>query len=225
MFRQYRPIERSEQFIVSVDGSTGAGDFTAGQFYSKTKKDVPLVYQSKNTLTSFTPHLAITLERLYDATGIKPLAAIERNNGGSYEMDRLAALNRENKFEIYKMPAHGRENAPEAVKLGFDTNTATRGEILQNLKDFVDNRLLIIYDRATINEFFSFITVQTATAWKAQAEKGAHDDLVMALAIALHISLSVKAPIANAAGGGPGPFEAFKNQAQANIPTDNILGI
>jgi len=31
---------------------------------------------------------------------------------------------------------------------------------------------------------FSFIISQTSTSWKAQAEQGAHDDLIMSLAIA-----------------------------------------
>jgi hypothetical protein len=52
------------------------------------------------------------------------------------------------------------------------------------IKEAVDNKLLIIYDRPTITEMFSFIEAQTTTMWRAQAEKNAHDDLVMSLAIA-----------------------------------------
>jgi hypothetical protein len=56
--------------------------------------------------------------------------------------------------------------------------------MLQELKDSVDTRLLSIYDKPTITELFSFIVSQTSSSWKAQAEQGAHDDLVMALSIA-----------------------------------------
>ena len=56
--------------------------------------------------------------------------------------------------------------------------------MLQDLKEAIDNVLLRVYDSITVNELFSFIVNQTASSWKAQAESGAHDDLIMALAIA-----------------------------------------
>lgn len=76
----------------------------------------------------------------------------------------------------------------------WDTNTATRPKMLADLKEAIDKRLIKIYDKRTINEMFSFIVVQTSTAWKAQAEKGANDDLVMALAIAWQLQQSEKEP-------------------------------
>jgi hypothetical protein len=54
--------------------------------------------------------------------------------------------------------------------------------MLLMLKDCIDNQLIRIYDKPTITEMFSFIEVQTSTMWRAQAEKNAHDDLVMSLA-------------------------------------------
>jgi hypothetical protein len=56
--------------------------------------------------------------------------------------------------------------------------------MLSMLKEAIDNRLIRIYDKPTITEMFSFIISQTSSSWKAQAEQGAHDDLIMALAIA-----------------------------------------
>lgn len=184
MFRQFRPIDEGEYFVVGVDSAAGGGDFVAAQFISKTKIDVPLVYQSKQTMTEFTNKLAEVLEKIHDKTRIKPTVAIERANGGSFEMDRLASMNRSGKFELFKMPNYGRVDAPEAVKYGWDTNTATRPKMLQDLKDAVDHQVLGIYDKQTITEMFSFVVVQTTSSWKAQAESGAHDDLVMSLAVA-----------------------------------------
>ena len=90
------------------------------------------------------------------------------------------------------MPTYGSVDNPEAKKLGWDTNTATRPKMLSELKEAIDKRLIKLYDGRTINEMFSFIVVQTSTAWKAQAEKGANDDLVMALAIAWQLQQSVQ---------------------------------
>jgi hypothetical protein len=56
--------------------------------------------------------------------------------------------------------------------------------MLEDLKNAIDNKLIRIYDKQTVNEMFAFIVVQTSSSWKAQAEKHAHDDLIMSLAIA-----------------------------------------
>ena len=82
------------------------------------------------------------------------------------------------------MEAYGRTEAPEAVKYRWDTNTATRPEMLSALQEAINKKLLKVYDKITIEEFFSFILNKTTVSEKAQAEVGAHDDLVMSLAIA-----------------------------------------
>lgn len=183
-WRQYRTIAKGEFIVAGVDTATGLGDYVAAQFLSKTKLDVPLVYHSKNTMTEFTVSLATTLERIYDITGVKPVVAIERNNGGVFELDRLAALNRLDKYIIFVMPQAGNVDNQQTKLLGWSTNTATRPQMLQDLKNGIDNSLIGIYDEATITELFSFIIVTSNSSMKAQAESGAHDDLIMALAIA-----------------------------------------
>ena len=212
-WRQYRNFEKGEFIVIGVDTSAGGGDYTAGQFISKTKVDVPLVYHSKQTTTSFTNELVLVLEKIHDITGVKPLVAYERNNGGVFELDRLAALNRLNKYEIFKMPNVGRVNPPEAVRFGWSTNTATRPTMLQDLKNAIDNKVLTIYDKPTITELYSFVVVQTTSSWKAQAEKGAHDDLVMSLAIAWQLYQQAKQPISD---------ESI-NKMMEELPDDRIF--
>lgn len=62
---------------------------------------------------------------------------------------------------------------------GFRTTTRTRAQILKTLKLFIENGNLIINDKGTIDEFFTFIHVNN----KYQADDGAKDDLIMGLAI------------------------------------------
>ena len=62
---------------------------------------------------------------------------------------------------------------------GFRTTTKTRKQILQTLKLFIENDKLVINDKKTINEFYQFILVNG----KFQADDGAHDDMIMSLAI------------------------------------------
>ncbi len=183
-FRQYRKLEPNEKFVVAADTSSGLGDYCAVQFLSKTKLDVPLIYHSKTIATEMTNSIYPVLEKIYDITGNKPIVAYERNAGGVFELDRLASMNRLGKYFIFKMPTIGRETPPESVKYGWDTNTATRPAMLSQLKEAVDNKLLRIYDKITIEEMYSFVVARTSSSVKAQAESGMHDDLVMSLAIA-----------------------------------------
>lgn len=183
-WRQYRKIENGEFLLFGVDTCSGGGDSTACQVISKTKTDVPLVFHSQTTTSDFINELVRVLEAAFDLTKVKPVVALERNNGGSFLMDRVAAMNFGGKFDIFKMPNYGRENPADSVRLGWDTNSATRPKGLQELKDAVDKGILTIYDPLTIEELLSFVVVKTTSAMKAQAERGSHDDLVMALMIA-----------------------------------------
>lgn len=197
MFRQYRPIDRGEQIVVGCDTAAGGSDFCVAQFMSKTRGDVPLVFHANVTATFMTDQLAPVLECIHDATTLRPVVAYERQNGGSFEMDRLGALNRAGKFTLYKMAQFGREDIVETPKYGWDTNSATRPKMLQDLKEAIDNQLIVLYDRQTVGEMLSFIITKTSTIEKAQAENGAHDDLVMALAIAYQLYQSVQTEVSH----------------------------
>lgn len=196
MFRRYRKYEKGEFYVVGVDTSWGGTDYSTAQFLCKTKLDVPVVYHSKQLATEMTPQIHLELERIYDATGVKPVVAYERNNGGVAEIERLATLNRDGKYRIFieKRGAGTTEAMEESVKLGWTTSSSTRPTMLSMLKEAVDNKLIRIYDKPTITEMFSFIVSQTSSSWKAQAESGAHDDLIMALAIAWQLYQSENPP-------------------------------
>ena len=196
-FRKYRDFNPGEFVVVFADTAAGGGDFCAAHFLSKTNLDIPLVYHKKVIATEMTPVLHAKLEEIFDITGVKPVVAYERNNGGFFEMDRFNSLNRNQKYSIYraKLNQGTKYSQSEGPKLGWDTNSATRPVMIQMIKEAVDNKLIRIYDRPTINEMFSFVEVQTSTAWRAQAEKSAHDDLVMALAGAWQLYQTEKPPI------------------------------
>ncbi len=202
-FRQYRKIDPNEFFVVAADTSSGMSDYCAAQFLSKTNLDVPLIYHAKVLANDMTNSLLPVLEKIFDVTKVKPMVAYERNNGGVFEIERLAGLNRNGKFDIFRMPNTGSINNPDPVKLGWDTNTASRPKMLSDLKDAIDKKLLTIYDKPTINEMFSFIITKTSTSEKAQAEVGAHDDLVMSLAIAWQLYQMCPTPVKNQTGGIP----------------------
>jgi hypothetical protein len=199
MFRRYRTYNKGEFIVVAADTSWGGTDYCAAQFLSKSHLDVPVVYHSKVLATEMTPLIHLELEKIYDQTGVKPVVAFERNNGGVSEMERLASLNRLGKYKIYteKEKVGTSELSSDSVRLGYTTTSATRPTMLSMLKECIDNRLLTIYDKPTVTEMFSFIISQTSSSWKAQAEQGAHDDLIMSLAIAWQLYQSENPPSTN----------------------------
>ncbi len=183
-FRRYRDYRPGEFICVFADTAAGGEDYCAAQFLSKTYLDVPVVYHAQVIASEMTPILQTELEHIYDVTQVKPIVAYERNNGGIFELERLARLNRNGKYDIYKVKTGigSREAIKDTPKLGWETNTATRPHMLAQIKDCIDSMSLDIPDKPTVNEMFSFIKVQTSSSWKAQAENGAHDDLIMSLA-------------------------------------------
>lgn len=62
---------------------------------------------------------------------------------------------------------------------GFRTTSKTRNQILETLKFIMDCKKLILHDKDTISELFTFIIVDN----KYQADDGCHDDMVMSLAL------------------------------------------
>lgn len=182
--------------MVFADTSTGAGDYCAAQFLSKTHLDIPCVYHSKTIASEMTPLIHSELERISDETGVRPVVSFERNNGGVFELERLAHLNRNGKYILYqtKVNTGTAKTTENTIKYGWDTNSATRPTMLLMLKEAIDKELINIYDKPTINEMFAFVTVQTSTSWKAQAEVGAHDDLIMSLAGAWQMYQSEEPP-------------------------------
>ncbi len=183
MFRFYRELERNEFIVVGGDCAQGGEDKNVWQFLSKTKIDVPIVFERQGVASAMTPFLLQALEGICHTTGVKPVVALERQMGGSSEMERLKALNRNNMFDLFVMPVVGRntEEEIEGTQLGYNMNSAFRPTAIGDLKNIIDINGIGIYDSETIKQLFWFIIGKNG---KPEAMKGKHDDHVMSLAIA-----------------------------------------
>ena len=73
--------------------------------------------------------------------------------------------------------------------LGFRTTTKTKKILLSLLKKLIEENKLIIKDKETIDEFFTFIEQKNGSF---SADEGLHDDLVMACMIALAPFIDIK---------------------------------
>jgi hypothetical protein len=180
MLRLYRQPTKGEFFIVFVDCAQGGIDSNFGQFMSKSRHDVPIVLQIKDVAANMTPIIHQTLEWLFSVTGVRPVVAFERNMGGSSEMERLRIMNRDNKYKIYIMKKSGTTHGERPTELlGWSTDAASRPNMLGDLKQAIDNRQIIIYDKETVHQLKTFIVNKRN---RPEAAPNAHDDAVMSLA-------------------------------------------
>ena len=102
-----------------------------------------------------------------------------------------------------------------AKAFGFDTNTATRPVLVDTLKDAAREALESITDYETLGEMLTFVYDER---WKAQAETGEHDDLVMALGIAHMIRGQQRAvsEAREAAGGAEWTADMWEDYRRAS---------
>ncbi len=75
---------------------------------------------------------------------------------------------------------HNQETDQVTRRLGFQTNVSTKPLIIDKLRAEVRKNQVAIYDPATLDEMRTFIVTQSG---RMEADKGKHDDTVMALAI------------------------------------------
>lgn len=198
MIRLYRKPVNGEFFVVFVDCAQGGIDSNYGQFLSKSRLDVPLVLQINDVAANMTPVLHQILEWLFDQTGVQPVVALERNMGGSSEMERLRLLNRSNKYRLYVMKKAGELSGDTTTeKLGFNTDSATRPKMLGDLKQAIDVKQLQVYDQETVNQLKTFIVNKNN---RPEAAANTHDDAVMSLAGAWQL-YQTEVPIAFRSSG------------------------
>lgn len=192
MFRLYREIDRGEFFVVAVDCAQGGIDANFGQFLSKTKIDVPLVFEKKCVAAEMTPIIHEALEWLYSTTGVEPVVAFERQMGGVSALSNLQILNRNGHYRIFQRRKLGTIEGEQLTDtIGWDTNAQTRPQMLGDLKQAVDNKLIRLYDKTTIDELGKFIINKRG---RAEAAANCHDDAVMSLAIVWQLYQSEQAP-------------------------------
>jgi hypothetical protein len=183
MFRFYRELRVGEFILLFVDTAGEGSDWNAGHNLSKSNLDIPIVMHYEGSIVDVTPQLKILLEWIYLKTKVKPVVCYETNNGGGYELQRLERLNTNQNYIIYyqyKLDSEGKLHRTD--KMGWNTNSATRPVMLNGVEELINNQLVTIYDEPTINEGFSFVKHKTPSGWKAEAESGATDDLIMSLA-------------------------------------------
>lgn len=182
MFRIYRWPKHGEFFLLGGDTAQGGEDSNMGGALSYEHIDFPIVWDFPFTVAAtVTPYLYLLAEWLYRVTGVKPMIGLERNNGGSSEMERLRVLNSLGHYRLYQSKTFGRvDGQEETTKLGWDTTGTSRPKLIGDWRDVFDAQVPVIYDRKTLSQHKTFITNKRG---RPEAAKRKHDDGVIYSAI------------------------------------------
>lgn len=182
MFRIYRKPSKGEFFLIGGDTSQGGADSNFGGALSYQKIDFPIVWDFPFTVAAtVTPYIHALAVWIYKETGVPPMIALERQNGGASEMERLRVMNTHNYYRLYVAKSFGKtEGEQETEKLGWDTNSATRPKMIGDWRTAFDGRVPTIYDAATISQHKTFVTNKRG---RPEAAPKKHDDAVMFSAI------------------------------------------
>lgn len=176
MLKLFRELSRGEFIVVWGDTAQGGADANYVQFMSQTKADIPMVLKMQGVAAEMTPQLREALHYIYKQTGVKPVVAVERQNGGASVMHDLQTSNIEGNYIIYY--ARGVDDSSEK-KPGWDTNAQTRPKMLGEWLTAFNSKLIKIYDKDTIDQHHTFIVNKNG---KPEAAPNTHDDAVMSCA-------------------------------------------
>ena len=190
--RTKRPIERwgpdmnvwvwkyaltEHKYIISADVSRGdAADYSTFHVIDVTAAEQVAEYRGKVPPDQFAVLLAEAGKRYTNA-----LICPENNTYGYAVVMKLVELGYTNlyyKNEKDKLNALYTGNT-QISKIGFSTNAQSRGQILTKFEEVLRNNSVSFYSSRLIDELKTFVW----KGQKAQAQKGRHDDLVMAAAI------------------------------------------
>ena len=112
--------------------------------------------------------------------GISPALMCIESNFSSYPNKELVRLGYTNMFVREK---EDRFSGVIDKSYGFKTTSVTRPVIIAELVKIVRESVELIFDKSTLEEMLTFVRNEKG---RPEAQQGAHDDLVMGLAIAYY---------------------------------------
>lgn len=176
------PPESGAQYVIGADSASGEYvDKTALQVV---RYDLPKVEQAAvwhGDIGSVEgAYVMAFLGVKYNNAYLAP----ENNNTGAAMVDTLVDVIRVPKHRLYSYRVRDQVTGGEAVRYGFNTNNRTRPALIEDFSDYLASDELILHCAATLAEIQQF-TFNKKTG-KAEAPSGAHDDLLLALMIALY---------------------------------------
>lgn len=184
----YKKPEPEARYIAACDSSRGDGkDYSTIQILNAETLEQVAEYQGKVTSDKFADVIyAAAIAYNY------AFVIVEANNMGlvtCYYLHKTLGYKNVYKSksieESWAGPRDARFKVNEGDEIpGFQTTSKTRPFLVESLRKYMREKQVILHSPRLISEFETFVVKENG---KAEHEKNAHDDLIIALAIALYI--------------------------------------
>jgi hypothetical protein len=184
----FLPHDPNETYYVGGDVGGGVRKDASVAQVLDSKRRQAAVWRSDRYLPDYFGIVLAHLARFYNDARI----CCERNNHGILT-NRVIHVD-EGYTNVYQETAYDKVTDTETEHVGFLTSEKTKPMVVDKLRGEVRDRTCEVYDDVTLDEMKQFIINEKG---KMEAEKGHHDDCVIALALANHINEGAWAPIVN----------------------------
>ena len=171
----YKQPEEDHPYVIGADTSGEGSDFFVAQVLDNTTGEQVAVLRHQYDEDRFAEQL-FCLGLYYNTA----LVAIEANFS-TFPIKRLEQLGYPNQ---YVRDQEDTFTGALRQAFGFKTTSLTRPIIVATLVEAMRNGIALVNDRSTLEEMLTFVRNERL---RAEAEPGAHDDCVMALAIAWYV--------------------------------------
>lgn len=169
----YKEPQKDHIYFLAVDPAKSGEDAFAIQIVDLTSKPFEQVASAQLFKCNFQkmPVFIVEWGEIYNNAFI----IIENNEGAGTYISSVLKLS----YDYPNLFYEKKKGKIADLEPGFRTTQKTRPQILDILKSFLDNEILILHDAETVSELSTFILKND----KYQADDGCHDDLVMSLAL------------------------------------------
>jgi len=188
--RIYRKLDRDEQLVIFGDPSEGGHSFCSAVATSKKHADQPIVFNARMESAQFGYELHKLAKYIERETGIFPEIAVERNTGQA----TIHVLQTLNYPYMFRMKVFDSIGSGEGSKIGWTMTEASRVKLLDDFALAVKQRMVTIYDQDVLGQMMTFVLKRLRSgSWKAVAESGRNDDLVISAAGSWELYLLIPA--------------------------------
>ena len=169
----YKEPQKDHIYFLAVDPAKSGEDAFAIQIVDLTSKPFEQVATAQLFKCNFQkmPVFIVEWGEIYNNAFI----IIENNEGAGTYISSVLKLS----YDYPNLFYEKKKGKMADLEPGFRTTQKTRPQILDILKSFLDDEILILHDAETVSELSTFILKND----KYQADDGCHDDLVMSLAL------------------------------------------
>jgi hypothetical protein len=164
-------------FVIGADCALGVGQDSSACVVMNPENEVVAVYRNNRIDPTQYGDLLFYLGRYYN----NALLAVESNSLGIATLNRLKQMKYVNLYHQTKVANVSNE---EGNRLGWRTTQATKPMIIGHLKNAIENDDINLASTRIIQECMDYVSDANG---RTNAISGAHDDTVIATAIALEV--------------------------------------